>query len=70
MAESVVEREWQPPETAPKDGRRIRLLLESEATYEEPIPSLLIGGWRRVSARDKIIGWMPADDDAALSESP
>ena len=43
--------------TAP--GTRIRALVETELEREEWRPALLMGGWRRVAARDRIVGWLP-----------
>lgn len=53
--------DWQPVETMPTTpGSRIRALVETELEMEEHVPSLLMGGWRRQSHQDRIVGWMPS----------
>lgn len=55
---------WRDIATAPKDGTAIRALVETMLIHEEHIPAALMGGWKRTTTHDRIIGWRPLDEGA------
>lgn len=52
--------DWRPITELPTEpGTRVLALMEVELEMEEHNPALLMGGWRRVGERDRIVRWKP-----------